>query len=518
MVESGLSRIVGQFVDPRRASSPANPSVGITEAIEIAHYNNTSARDTAITRECLDGGNAIQTGEYGIGSNAIGLYHTKCATDLMSAARLIASQTTGGTGRQIASIADAVEAMKGAPGLKQLILVSQGIATTRELAMVFRPITNAAAAAGVQVSVLMDDEDDMDASTQARGTSEAFGLLVSDSSITSRRREDKRMFGNALQALADTAGGTFERIVTNPDGAFMRAAIAGSAVYRFGVEAPPGTSSTSSLDVSAAVKRPDVSVHANRHAVLPGAIPAMSTSERVDAAITRGTPHFAVPMRVSVARRQADDAQVELTVGLAVPASVRGPLKVTIGVLTATGALKRGVRELPVPEGRADYSLTVPMPVAPGTYRVRLAVEDAEGRVGSVNTEVDARLTPMGTMLASDLLTWSTTATGQREFFTLDAVPVGVQQLGAGLELYRGAGESFPRDVHVALTISAEDGSPIATVDLTPRVAGDRLRADATLPIGALPAGVYIIRATVLAGGQQLGEVATKLSFVGRRL
>lgn len=511
VVESGLRRIVGQFVDPRRASSPANPSVGITEAIEIAHYNNTSARDTAITRECLDGGRAMQTGEYGIGSNAIGLYNTKCATDLMSAARLIASQTTGSTSRQIRSITDAVQALHGAPGLKQMIVVTQGIATTRELSTVFRPITSAAAAAGVQLTVLMEDEDDNDAANQARVTSEAFGQRLSDTGLTSRRREDRRMFSNALQALADIAGGTFERIVTNPAGAFNRAAIAGSAVYRLGVEAPGDASPAAPIEVSAVVKRAGVSIHANRHAVLPDAVPSMSAAERVDAAITRGSPFFAVPLRVGVTRRQADSEQVELSVGLAVPAAVPGPLKVTIGVLSAAGALKRGVRVLPAPETGADYSLTVPMPIAPGPYRLRLAVEDANGRVGSVDTEVDGRLTPMGPMLASDLLTWSTGANGQREFFTLDALPAGLQQLGAGLELYRAAGESFPPDVRVALTILSEDGTPVATIDLTPRVTNDRLRAEASLPVAALPAGVYVIRATVLARGERLGEVAVRL-------
>jgi hypothetical protein len=316
------------------------------------------------------------------------------------------------------------------------------------------------------------------------------------------------MFLAALQTLADTSGGTLERLVSSPAAAFKRAALAGSAVYRLGVEAPPGA--PKSIQVSADVARHGVHVHVNHNAVLPTAAVEPSAAAKVAAAIKHGMPFYAVPMRMAVARRQAANNQVELSVGVSVPASVSGPLQVTIGVLDATGGLKQGKRAIPVPAGREDYRLTVPMPVPAGKYRVRLAIEEASGGVGSVETEVDAALTPMGDLTASDLLTWWKDAAGRPQFLSLDEIPPGLANLNAGLELYKKAGAAFPAGTTIRLSIApSSDTAPIAEVDLTPRAAGDVMRAEAALPLGALPAGAYVIRATVSAAGLRIGDVST---------
>ena len=327
------------------------------------------------------------------------------------------------------------------------------------------------------------------------------------------------MFMVALQTLADTSGGTFERVITNPDGAFQRAALAGSAVYRLGVEAPPDAQTSQPIDVRATVDREGVTLHVNRHTLLPGAVVSESSAERVSAAIRRGTPHFGVPVRMGVARRRAASAPdtVELVVDLEVPASVTGPLTVTIGVLDADGALKQGTRPLPHAAGGADYRMAMPLPVKSGPSHVRLAVEDAAGSVGSVDTEVDARLTAMGPITVSDLLTWWKDGAGHSRFLALAELPIGVAHLSAGIELYPRADTAMPEDLSVRLSISATgsaigDNTPVAEVSLTPRIDGDILRADATLPIGSLAPGSYVIRATVFAGGQRLGVVTTIVS------
>ncbi len=50
VVSAALSRVTGTFIDPRRPQSMEAPSIGITEALEIAGYNNTSVRNSAIER------------------------------------------------------------------------------------------------------------------------------------------------------------------------------------------------------------------------------------------------------------------------------------------------------------------------------------------------------------------------------------------------------------------------------------------------------------------------------------
>jgi VWFA-related protein len=511
-VSTALKHVVGEFIDPRRSSSPTNPSVGIAEAIEIGEHNNSSVLRVVVARECLDAGQNVGDPTANNNANAIGTFGTKCATDVMSSARLIATTTQGTTNRQVAAIANVLDAMKGAPGLKQMVVLSQGIATTRDVVSVFERINKSAAAAGVQLTVLMEDDDEGDVSNQNMGRNDIGQTLHNGTGIASRKRDDRRMFLAALQTLADTSGGTFEHVISSPAAAFKRAALAGSAVYRLGVEAPSDAAGSRPIQVTASVSRSGLSVHANHTAMLPAADAPESPAEEVAAAIKHGKLFYAVPMRVAVTRRRAAGDQIELGVGIAIPGAVAGPLRVTIAVMDAAGGLKQGARTVPVPEGHGDYRLTVPMPVAAGKYRVRLAVEDAGGAVGSVETQVDAELTPMGSLAASDLLTWWKDSSGHPQFLALDQVPPGVTNLSAGVELYKRAGAAVPADLKVKLSLfSAGAAAPIAEIDVTPRVDGDVLRVESSLPLASLGPGAYVIRASVSGGGARLGDVSATI-------
>jgi hypothetical protein len=429
---------------------------------------------------------------------------------------LITGLVQGQARQQITALSGVLGAMKDAPGLKQMIVLTQGIAGTRNLDTLFEPVIAAAAAAGVQLSILMEDDEGADLTAQNRG-SNALGQSLGGSSIADRRREDRRMFKAGLQGLADLSGGTFENVITNTDGAFKRAALAGSAVYRLGVEAPANTRPSQAFAVGAAVTRDGVTIRVNRHTMLPSDTAPETSAARVTSAIRNGTPYYGVPMRAGVAKRRAGGDQVELALDVNVPATVAGPVKVTIGVLDERGALKQGTRTLQRPEGRTDYRETVTMPVAIGIHRVRVAVEDAAGAVGSVNTEVDARLHTVGPFNTSDLLTWRKDVSGRPQLLALAEIPAGLASLSAGLELYPIAGQTVPTDLKVRLSIlAAGNSTPVAEVDLTPKIDGDVRRAEAALPVANLPPGAYLLRATVRGDGQKLGEVSTRISIAGR--
>ena len=58
--------------------------------------------------------------------------------------------------------------------------------------------------------------------------------------------------------------------------------------------------------------------------------------------------------------------------------------------------------EKPLGEARGELlPFSAEIPVAPGTYIVRLAVMDSSGRVGSVDYRVDARPVELGELTAS---------------------------------------------------------------------------------------------------------------------
>jgi VWFA-related protein len=499
-VAAAMKKVVGEFTDPRRMLTPTSPTVGIAESIDIVVHNDTAMMNNMLQRECLPRARFASV-------SALLTSENPCAMEAQSAARMIASQTRGTTARQVDAVVGALQAMKGAPGLKQMVLLSEGIGVTRESMTAFTPVARAAAEAGVQISVLVEEGNDLDMADTGHVATEEIGRLA-DTGMSMRRREDRRMFKAAMQTLADVSGGTFETIIGQADRAFDRAAASGSAVYRLGVEPPAGVQESKPLNVSANVRRPGLAVHANRQAVLPGERVEPTVADRTRAAINEGQPLFGVPIRMSVVRRQASSGQVELGIGLEVPGTVKGPLTATFGLVDAAGALKSGAREVAVPAPPSDYRLTFPIPVAPGAYTVRFAVADASGGVGSAETSIDAHLMPMGPFDASDVLTWWNDAAGKAQFLALDRIPAGVTSLGAGLELYPRAGAALPNAIRVKLSLVRADGSTAVEREVTPLAGGNMFRAEAALPLDGVAAGQYILRAAVTTDGKLAGTAS----------
>ena len=507
VLKRSLLGMVGGFMDPRRPITPSSPTVSIQEALDIIDYNDQGTLMNVITRECF-GGNPNDTA----GQRADTLVsRNPCAGSTQSTARMVASSTRSTTGRQIAAVIAAINAMKPAKGLKQLVLMSQGIGVVRNAMIDLEPIARAAAEAGVQLSVLVDEGDDLESGDAGRSAENDRGDSVGhpDAGFTARRREDQRMFRSAMRTLADASGGFFQSVIGQGDRAFDRAAVAGSGLYRLGVEPPSDAPEGRAFSVDTAVKKSGVTVQANRTAVIPGPAPVVSAADQMKAAIKEGQPLFNVPIRLAVALRRASAGQVDLGVGLDVPSTVAGPLTMSFGLVSETGELRTGTRPLAVPSDKTNYRLTFPLPVAPGAYRLRFAVTDATGSVGSIDVPVKAQLLKIGDLGASDVLTWWTDASGKAQFLALDEVPANVGALGAGIELYPQPGAAFPSNVKVKMSlIPAGKVAPVLEREVTPLSAADMLRAETLLPLADISAGSYTLRATVSVDGKVTGTAA----------
>lgn len=507
LIKQTLRKLTGDFVDPRRPFTPSSPTLSIGEALDIIEFNDQATLRNVITRECFGGnGNAV-----GGQATEVLVSRNQCAGAAQSAARMIAGLTRGTTGRQVAGVTAAIRAMKPAKGLKQLVLISQGIGVARNSANDFEPIARAAAESGVQLSVLVDESEEVDTGDGGRSNADASGEAAGspDAGLTARRRDDKKMFHAAMQTLADASGGFFQAIIGQGDRAFDRAAVAGSALYRLGVEAPSDAPEGKPFSVATHVNRSGVTVQSNRQAVIPGPPPVLSTDELMKAAINEGQPLFNVPIRLAVALRRSASGQVELGVGLDVPSSVPGPLTMAFGLVSDKGELRTGKRALEAPADKSNYRFTFPLPVAPGRYQLRFGVTDATGSVGSIDVPVDAKLATMGTLNVSDVLTWWIDTTGKSQFLALDELPAGVSALGAGIELYPLPGTAFPSDVKVKMSLVPNGkGAPVVEQEVTPRSAPDMLRAEAMLPLTNVPVGSYILRATVIVDGKSIGTAA----------
>lgn len=525
-VYDALRRVVGQFSDPRMArplqmgggqgGGFSDQPVGLMQALAIDRGDIGTLKDV-IANECFAGDrNAVNS--QSLPALAV---ENNCVAQVQREALRTAALTKSQTARQAEALASIIDVLRRVPGYKQMIVLTDGLAVGSDVTQL-KPIAVAAARAGVRVSVLLEDQD-MSMTDEGRRY-DNIGKNQNDAGLAQRRREDARLVLQGAQAATTMAGGHFFRITGDPDPFFERAAMAGSAVYRLGVEAPSGSGPDRQFELEARVKtRKDLSVAASRVAMVaePEAAPpppaaVVSTDERLKAALGAGRDIGAIPMTVSTALRRAANASsnsaLELIVSVEMPAA-KGPLVTMFGLVDRQGGMNSGRRELTAPADGSPMATSFVLPMSAGQYRLRLVAADAAGTLGSMEVPIAAQLATMGPFLASDLLTASVDAKGQGQFFVTNTLPAGATSLRTTLELY-------------ATTMAAVDGvsvqwqitrvgetDPIEDREVTPRTAGSILRADAEFDRSLFTPGTYVLRATVRQGDAVIGRSIRNLTI-----
>jgi len=526
VVLEGLRRVVGQFADPRTARPTqmgggreggfSDQPVGLMQALAIDRGDIGTLKDV-IVNECFGGDrNALNT--QSLAALAI---ENNCVAQVQREAMRTAALTKANTARQAEALASIIEVLRPVPGYKQLIVLTDGLAVGAEIAPL-KPIAVAAARAGVRVSVLLEDQD-MNITDEGR-RADNMGKNQTDVGLAARRREDARLVLQGAQTATAMAGGHFFRITGDPDPFFERAALAGSAVYRLGVDPPSGSAPDRQFELEARVKtRTGLSIAASRVAMIgePEVAPVPATpltvDERLKGALGAGREVTAIPMTVSTALRRAANAtansSLELMVSVEVPSTVKGPLVTMFGLVDRQGGMSSGRRELPATVDGSPISTSMVLPMVPGQYRLRLAAADAAGALGSTEVPINAALAVMGPFVASDLLTAWVDAQGQGQFFVSATLPSGATSLRTSLELY--ATSAAPVEGMSVLWEITRVGEtdPIAERDLAPRAPGSGLRAEAEFDAALFTPGAYTLRATVRQGETVIGRSIRNLTI-----
>jgi VWFA-related protein len=505
-VQIALPRLVGQMNDPRQLPGAA---VGIDEGIEI-RSGDSAELDQVIIRDCYPGVAPPP-------SQA--LENSQCGEDVSRKAREVGSIGEATARRQIQSYQEAVKALHDVPGLKQLVVISDGLALPRRTqeAVALDPLAKTAAAAGVQVTVLSEEPSHSDLEDIDRTLGKTPpGLVLTGQVAAQVRGADDLSLRQGVQTVADLTGGTYYQVVGLPDPFFERVALATSALYELGVEAPDKSAPGRDFALAVHVNRPGVTTRANRHALVPEPVAPVPVETQLDQAVAAGTPLYGIPISLGTSiRRGESNSQVAVNLDVEVPASTPGPLTLVFGVADVMGLIRQGRKTVDAPAAGGDYHLTLNVPVVTGSYRMRLAVADANGAVGSVETPVKAVLGRIGPFSASDLLTGWSSANGPLQFVALERLPATAARLVGVLELYPDAGAAVPADVQVKVTILTPDGTPIDERDVTPKDVGGVLRVEAPFDLQYIPAGPYVLRATVVIGGTAVGTASTTVRITG---
>lgn len=533
---AALKKVAGQYVDPRTidtggasfaigaSSKPREQPIGIDEALEIDRGNDTLLREVII-RECGgQAGTATGTAQEMIAANP-------CAGGIKVEAQRTASFTKDTRARQLDAMSNVVAAMRGSSGIRHLVILTQGIHVHKDLSNLV-PITRAAAGAGVQISVVMEEPDGM---TMA-GSLNSSGNGRTDSGLPKRIREDNVLALNGAQTVTDMVGGAFYRLIGTGDASFAKILDASAAVYRLGVELPAGAQPGKELSLGVNIRRPGLTVRAGKMALSPSepmpepsATPAVTVPKPGDAPMITG-PVLAsvddvlksalnenrslrgVPIRLGATVRRSASApgQIDISVNVLFPSSVKTPITAMIGLVDETNALRISKRVV----DNTSQPVQFLFPVAAGSYAIRFGASAADGALGTIELPIAAKLHTMGAFTTSDVLTYFVGDTSQKaSLFTVDDAPAPAEPstYHASIELYpAGAMPSEPPVINWTITREGET-KPIVDEDGEGRVGKDLFRADFEIPYATLPPGKYIVRATLLIDDKPAGSVGLTL-------
>jgi len=144
-----------------------------------------------------------------------------------------------------------------------------------------------------------------------------------------------------------------------------------------------------------------------------------------------------------------------------------------------------------------------------GSYRLRWAASELSGRRGTVDVEVDAQFTPAGLFRLSALMLGRLVTD---TFVPVLQPPVGTTEVEWYAEVYGEtvSGQQLSARVDV---LTAVGGPPVVTEAGRVLSSPDASRRAMTgrIDVGALAAGDYLLRATLVVNGQDAGSVTRTL-------
>jgi VWFA-related protein len=375
----------------------------------------------------------------------------------------------------------------------------------------------------------LDERDQMSllsmmASEAAAARATLYSFFVPASDVSASRRlmtpsplADQHLQAWALETLASMTGGTSFRVPVGADGPFDRLTRELTGYYRLGVERAPEDRDGKGRPLKVQVGRTNATVRAR-------AVFDMRTYEdrdwsaRLRAALVSPAPATGVGLKLTsyAAADRDDPSRVKLV--LAGEASHLAGGQVSFLMALRDGAGNDvATQERPLGTPVNDrLPFTFSLPVARGTYTVRLAVIDSAGHVGSVEHQAEAREVRLGPLTGyGPLLVRLPAESNAEPVIVLEGVGYA-ERLALQLDLQGDADRLADADVEFEIA-STEEGPALVRADAAVSNGASRgsALAEAMPDVRLLPPGRYFVRARVSAGGEDLGEVRRPFEISG---
>jgi VWFA-related protein len=356
----------------------------------------------------------------------------------------------------------------------------------------------------------------------ARATVYPFFVPASDMSasrrlITPAPLADQHVQAWPLETLASMTGGASFRVPVGADGPFDRLTRELTGYYRLGVERAPEDRDGKGRPLKVQVARSSTTVRA-RAVFDVRTYEDRDWSARLRAALLSPAPATGVGLKLTsyAAAYRDDPTRVSLVLAGEASHLAGGQASFLVALRDAAGK-EVATEERPLGTPADDrLPFTFSLPVARGTYTVRLAVIDSAGHVGSVEHQAEAREVRLGPLAGfGPLMVRLPAEANARPLIALEGVGYA-ERLALQLDLQGDADRLADADVEFEIASTAE-GPALVRTDAT--VSHDASRgsalAEAMPDVRLLPPGRYIVRARVSSGGEDLGELRRPFEIAG---
>jgi VWFA-related protein len=459
VVREALGRITGKS---ERLDVSIN--VGLTEAVAIERGDRLALGEV-IARECEND-------------------DPLCGELAERQARMVSHFVTVQARVSVTAIRAMLQGLGRIEGTKTLVLVSGGLVSD-SLQADITELGLLAQASQVNVYVLQLDRPRFDASLARPSPTQSA---------------DEQLLALGLETLAGAGRGSLFRVLGRSAYPFERIARELSGYYLLTFEPEEGDRDGSRHAIAVRVARQGSTVRARREftALPTGAV--RTDADRVIGLLRAPLEATKLPIRLTTySYQESRGSKVRTLICADLDTVADETALLTLGYVVTDD--KGNVVANAVDKVAADQFVATTL-LEPGPYRLKLAAIDAEGRSGSVEHRFVADVGDAGSMKAGDLmLAEAPDYPGAMPRPAVDRT-IGDEAM-AYLELYSNQQKVLADTVVHFDVADGPEGEPILTAppDRTAPT-GRRRPAQGRLGIRLLPPGEYVVRASIVTGGQ----------------
>lgn len=404
----------------------------------------------------------------------------------------VASQNAGCHGRDVlVALSSIVNATSRPVGPTPVVFFSVQIAApdttvaTRELS------------SGGQASVLQSQECQL-TPREFQVLGQAVDVARSQVFVVRPTEGDTGARTEGLETLVGVTGGQMLALGRATDDAMLRIAKQTSGYYVATFVADAAERNGASHRVELQSTRGDVTVRSRPGVTIPKADKAMTPQAMLRTATVQ--TGFGLRALAVASRNDGDNKNAVKLYGLAEATDPAVKISAAAaGVYDSTGKLVAQWTAKPEELQRSPFAAALVVPT--GTYRVRVAAVDAQGRAATADYDLNTEMASAGVATLGGLLV-GTASPGFMPKLLFSTEP----EVTLYFELYGRPTGSFDALAEIAETA---DGPALAASPLTPSATPvqDKFMFTAKLPITSLKPGDYVVRAKITFPGQPTGTL-----------